>query len=125
MRLKIDLLELVLAATDGSLGAVELQWDRRAALGVVMAAAGYPGAPRTGDVIDGLPPPAEDLMVFHAGTALGDDGRLLSTGGRVLCVTALGESVKLAQQRAYEAVQAIHFDGAQWRRDIGHRALRP
>ena len=125
MRLKSDLLELFLAATDGSLGSVELQWDRRAALGVVMAAAGYPGTPRRGDVIDGLPLPAEDLMVFHAGTALGDDGRLVTTGGRVLCVTALGESVKLAQQRAYEGVQAIQFDGAQWRRDIGHRALRP
>jgi phosphoribosylamine--glycine ligase len=124
MRLKSDLLELFLAATDGTLGSVDLQWDRRVALGVVMAAANYPGPPRTGDAVTGLPAPADDLMVFHAGTRRLDDGTVVTSGGRVLCVTALGESVKLAQQRAYEGAQAIHFDGAQWRRDIGHRAIR-
>ena len=123
MRLKSDLFELLMAATDGTLDKVQLQWDRRTALGVVMAAAGYPAAPRKGDVISGSPPPAEDLKVFHAGTTL-VDGRLQASGGRVLCVTALGDSVKIAQQRAYEGVRAIHFDGAQYRKDIGHRALK-
>ena len=96
--------------------------DRRAALGVVMAAHGYPGAPRAGDAITGLPPDADDLMVFHAGTAL-QGGQVVTAGGRVLCVTALGDSVKVAQQRAYDAVGAIAFDGAQYRRDIGRRAI--
>jgi phosphoribosylamine--glycine ligase len=123
MRLKSDLLELLLHATDCTLDKVELQWDRRVALGVVMAAAGYPMAPRKGDPIEGLPAPAEDLRVFHAGTAE-HDGRLLTSGGRVLCVTALGEKVKTAQQRAYDAVGAIRFDGAIFRSDIGHRALK-
>ena len=123
MRLKSDLFELLMAATDRTLDKVQLQWDRRTALGVVMAAAGYPAAPRKGDVISGSPPPAEDLKVFHAGTTL-VDGRLQASGGRVLCVTALGDSVKLAQQRAYEGVRAITFDGAQYRKDIGHRALK-
>ena len=123
MRLKSDLFELLGAAIDGKLDQTELQWDRRTALGVVMAAAGYPAAPRKGDVISGSPPPAEDLKVFHAGTTL-VDGRLQASGGRVLCVTALGDSVKLAQQRAYEGVRAITFDGAQYRKDIGHRALK-
>ena len=123
MRLKSDLFELLMAATDGTLDKVQLQWDRRTALGVVMAAAGYPATPRKGDIISGNPPPAEDLKVFHAGTTL-VDGRLQASGGRVLCVTALGDSVKIAQQRAYEGVRAIHFDGAQYRKDIGHRALK-
>jgi phosphoribosylamine--glycine ligase len=123
MRLKSDLFEVLMHATGGTLDQVELQWDRRTALGVVMAAAGYPVAPRKGDVITGGPPPADDLKVFHAGTQR-VDGRLVTSGGRVLCVTALGDSVKLAQQRAYEGVRAIHFDGAQWRSDIGHRAIR-
>jgi len=122
MRLKSDLLELLMHATDGTLSKAELQWDRRTALGVVMAAAGYPAAPRKGDPISGLPAAADDLKVFHAGTSLAD-GKLVASGGRVLCVTALGDSVRLAQQRAYEGVRAIHFSGAQWRSDIGHRAL--
>ncbi len=124
MRLKSDLFDVLMSATDGSLDKVELQWDRRFALGVVMAAHGYPMSPRKGDVITGAHTAtggAEDAMVFHAGTALND--KLVVTGGRVLCVTALGESAKLAQQRAYEVVQRIHFDGAHWRHDIGHRAL--
>ena len=127
MRLKSDLFELLMQATEGALDQAVLQWDRRAALGVVMAAAGYPDPPRAGDAIAGLPPAtagsAADLQVFHAGTAL-KDGEVVTSGGRVLCVTALGDSVRLAQQRALEAVRTIHFDGAQWRNDIGHRAIK-
>ncbi len=123
MRLKSDLFELLWHATDGTLDQVELQWDRRTALGVVMAAAGYPAAPRKGDRVQVDVAGAEDLQVFHAGTTL-TDGELRTSGGRVLCVTALGDSVKLAQQRAYDAIAGIHFDGAQWRTDIGHRALK-
>ncbi len=123
MRLKSDLVDVLLQATGGTLDQVELQWDRRIALGVVMAAAGYPQAPRKGDAITGLPADAEDARVFHAGTeAVGDELRV--SGGRVLCVTALGDSVKLAQQRAYALLQPIHFDGKQVRRDIGHRAIK-
>jgi len=123
MRLKSDLYDVMMAATSGSLDQVELQWDRRTALGVVMAAAGYPLNPRKGDAITGLPREAEDAMVFHAGTTQrGKD--IVSAGGRVLCVTALADTVKAAQQRAYEAAQGIRFDGAQYRRDIGHRAVR-
>ena len=124
MRLKSDLFELLWHATEGTLDQVELQWDRRFALGVVMAAAGYPQAPRAGDALDGLPEPQPDAHVFHAGTTLGADGVPRTSGGRVLCVTALGESAKLAQQRAYEVLAPIRFEGAQWRRDIGHRAVR-
>jgi phosphoribosylamine--glycine ligase len=128
MRLKTDLFEILMRATapPGSaetLADMELEWDRRVALGVVMAAHGYPLEPRRGDVITGLPPDADDAMVFHAGTAL-QGGSLLTAGGRVLCATALGDSVKAAQQRAYEVLETIEFDGAQWRRDIGHRAIR-
>jgi phosphoribosylamine--glycine ligase len=123
MRLKSDLLEVLLHATDGTLDQAELQWDRRVALGVVMAAAGYPLAPRKGDAITGLPAPAEDLRVFHAGTAEAD-GQLVTSGGRVLCVTALGDKLSLAQARAYDALAGIRFDGAQFRTDIGHRALK-
>ena len=123
MRLKSDLVEVLLHATDGTLDQVELQWDRRFALGVVLAAAGYPAAPRKGDLITGLPADSEDAMVFHAGTAL-EGGKLRVTGGRVLCVTALGESAKLAQARAYDALRDIHIDGVLYRRDIGHRAIK-
>jgi phosphoribosylamine--glycine ligase len=123
MRLKSDLFELLLHAADGTLDQAELQWDRRTALGVVMAAAGYPGQPRGGDAISGLPAGSDDLQVFHAGTSL-RDGQLVTSGGRVLCVTALGDSVRIAQGRALAAVRAIRFEGAQWRNDIGHRALR-
>ena len=124
MRLKSDLVDVFLQATDGTLDQVELLWDRRVALGVVMAAAGYPLSPRKGDEITGLPSPVADAMVFHAGTAQAGKGTVTS-GGRVLCVTALGDSVKLAQQRAYEVLNGIRFDGAQFRRDIGHRAIKP
>jgi phosphoribosylamine---glycine ligase len=122
MRLRSDFFDVMMAATSESLDKVDLQWDRRTALGVVMAAAGYPLAPRKGDVITGLPKPADDAMVFHAGTAE-QDGQTVTTGGRVLCVTTLADSVRAAQQRAYDLIRGIHFDGAQYRRDIGHRAL--
>ncbi len=123
MRLKSDLVDVLGAAIDGKLDQVEMQWDRRPALGVVMAAHGYPEDPRKGDAINGLPADADDAMVFHAGTAL-KDGVPHTTGGRVLCVTALADSVKLAQQRVYDVARGIHFDGAQYRRDIGHRAIK-
>ncbi|MFN4003739.1 MAG: phosphoribosylamine--glycine ligase [Hylemonella sp.] len=123
MRLKSDLLDVLLAATEGRLDAVELEWDRRTALGVVLAAHGYPLDPRKGDVITGLPPDADDAVVFHAGTTL-RDGQVLTAGGRVLCATALGDTVRQAQQRAYELVAQIRFDGMQYRRDIGHRAIK-
>ena len=124
MRLKSDLVDVMLAACDGKLDQFELQWDRRTALGVVMAAAGYPEAPRKGDVITGLPAAADDAMVFHAGTQLGDDGQPVTSGGRVLCVTVLADSVKQAQQKVYDVARGIHFDGAQYRRDIGFRAIK-
>ncbi|MDM0041014.1 phosphoribosylamine--glycine ligase [Variovorax sp. J22G21] len=122
MRLKSDLFEVLWHATDGTLDQVELEWDRRTALGVVMAAHGYPLSPRKGDLINGLPPEAPDAVVFHAGTAM-EDGEIRTSGGRVLCVTVLADSVKQAQHRAYEVAARIHFDGAQYRRDIGFRAL--
>ena len=123
MRLKSDFYDVMMAATSGHLDTVDLEWDRRTALGVVMAAAGYPLSPRKGDAITGLAKGTEDAMVFHAGTAQkGND--IVTSGGRVLCVTVLADSVKAAQAHAYEICQGIHFDGAQYRRDIGHRAVR-
>ena len=123
LRLKSDLLELIEAAIDGKLSQMEAEWDRRAGLGVVLAAHGYPEEPRKGDMVTGLPAPADDCRVFHAGTRLeGKD--VVTNGGRVLCVTALGDSVRMARSRAYEAVDRIRFDGMQYRRDIGHRALK-
>jgi len=123
MRLKSDLVEVMLAATSEKLDTVELEWDRRTALGVVMAAAGYPMNPRKGDVITGLPKDELDAMVFHAGT-MAYEGQTLSSGGRVLCVTVLADSVKQAQLKAYEMAKGIHFDGQQYRRDIGFRAIK-
>ena len=123
MRLKSDLLDVMLAATSEKLDTVELEWDRRVALGVVMAAAGYPANPRKGDVITGLPKDELDAMVFHAGTTA-KEGETLSSGGRVLCVTVLADSVKQAQQKAYEVAKGIHFDGQQYRKDIGFRAIK-
>jgi phosphoribosylamine---glycine ligase len=124
MRLKTDLVDVMLHATSGALDASPMEWDRHVALGVVMAAQGYPEAPRKGDAITGLPAARDDAVVFHAGTARDADGTLRTSGGRVLCVTALGDSVKTAQQRAYEHLSAIRFDGAQYRRDIGWRAIK-
>jgi phosphoribosylamine--glycine ligase len=123
MRLKSDLLELLECALEGRIDAAHAEWDRRAALGVVLAAAGYPGEPRRGDPIEGIPAPTEDCRVFHAGTRR-EDGRLFSAGGRVLCVTALGDSLRIARARAYETVERIRFAGMQYRRDIGQRGLR-
>jgi len=127
MRLKTDLVDVLMAATEpgphGKLDEVELQWDRRTALGVVLAAHGYPMNPRKGDAITGIPKESEDAAVFHAGTTL-QDGTVLTSGGRVLCVTALADSVKQAQQRAYQVVDEIQFDGMQFRRDIGYRAVK-
>ena len=123
VRLKSDLVELIDGALEGRLEHAEADWDRRSALGVVLAAAGYPEAPRKGDRIDGLPKPSADCRVFHAGTRL-EGKNVLTNGGRVLCVTALGDSVKMARATAYEAVERIRFAGAQFRRDIGARALK-
>ena len=127
MRLKTDLVDVMLAATEpgphGKLDEVELQWDRRTALGVVLAAHGYPLTPRKGDVITGIPKEADDACVFHAGTVV-KDGDLLTSGGRVLCVTALADNLRLAQQRAYEVTAGVRFDGMQYRTDIGHRGVK-
>ena len=123
LRLKSDLSVLMEHAIDGTLDKVEAEWDRRTALGVVMAAANYPDTPRNGDVINGLPKKQlDDAHVFHAGTTM-QDGKVVTSGGRVLCVTALGDMVKMAQKRAYEIADTIHFDGCQMRRDIGYRAI--
>ena len=122
MRLRSNFAQVLLAATRGELDRVQLDWDPRVALGVVMAAHGYPLTPRKGDAITGLPADEADRVVFHAGTA-DQDGSVVVSGGRVLCVTALADTVAQAQRRAYEVVDAIHFDGMQCRRDIGYRAL--
>jgi phosphoribosylamine---glycine ligase len=123
MRLKSDLLTLLQQAVAGNLDKAEAQWDRRFALGVVMASANYPASPKIGDEITGLPKDLEDAYVFHAGTKL-VNGKAITSGGRVLCVTALGETVKFAQQKAYRIIEDIHFDGAQYRSDIGYRAIK-
>ena len=123
LRLKTDLVSLVEHAVDGTLDQADTEWDRRTALGVVMAAANYPETPRTGDIISGLPRDLQDAHVFHAGTKL-VDGQVTTSGGRVLCVTALGETVKYAQARAYQIAEDIRFAGSQMRSDIGYRALK-
>jgi phosphoribosylamine--glycine ligase len=122
MRLKSDLVGLLEHAIDGTLDQAQVLWDRRPALGVVVAAHGYPDQPRTGDAIGGLPDETEETVVFHAGTRH-DNGHLYTSGGRVLCVTALGENLRTARRRAYEAVARVQIDGAQFRQDIGLRAL--
>jgi len=122
-RLKSDLVTVMEHAINGTLDTVELEWDRRTAVGVVMAAAGYPDSPRKGDVIDGIPPETPECVTFHAGTSI-EDGKLQTNGGRVLCVVGLGDSIKMAQKQAYETVDKIHFNGAQFRRDIGWRGLK-
>ncbi len=122
-RLKSDLVSVMEHAVNTTLDAVELEWDRRTAVGVVMAAEGYPDSPRKGDVIDGIPAETPESVTFHAGTTLAD-GKLVTNGGRVLCVVGLGDSVKMAQKQAYDAVDQIHFNGAQFRRDIGWRATK-
>ena len=122
MRLKSDLVDLLEHGINGTLDRVDAEWDRRVALGVVLAAAGYPDDPRRGDAISGLDHASDGCKVFHAGTSL-VDGKVVTSGGRVLCVTALGDTVRHAQRNAYAAVARIHFDGMQYRTDIGHRAL--
>jgi len=122
-RLKTDLLTVMEHAVNGTLDAVELEWDRRTAVGVVLAAHGYPDAPVKGAAIEGIPAETPESVTFHAGTTL-VDGVLQVSGGRVLCVVGLGDSVRMAQKQAYETVDKIHFDGAQLRRDIGWRGLK-
>jgi phosphoribosylamine--glycine ligase len=125
-RLKTDLVDVLLAATATNAEArfddFELEWDRRTAIGVVLAAHGYPMSPRKGDAVTGLPQDTDDVVVFHAGTQM-QDGQVVTSGGRVLCVTALGGTLKLAQQQAYDTIKGIHFDGVQYRTDIGYRAM--
>jgi phosphoribosylamine--glycine ligase len=123
LRLKTDFVSLLEHAVEGTLDQVTVDWDRRYALGVVMASANYPDTPRTGDQITGLPKDLQEAHVFHAGTTL-TDGKVLTSGGRVLCVTALGETVKYAQLRAYQIAEEIQFDGSQMRTDIGYKALK-
>ena len=122
-RLQSDLVHALDHAVDGTLNEVELDWDRRTALGVVLAAHHYPDTPRNGDVITGIPADTEDQLTFHAGTKL-QDGKLITSGGRVLCVVGLSDTVRGAQQKAYEAIAKIHFDGMQYRKDIGYRAVK-
>ncbi|MDB5794459.1 MAG: purD [Noviherbaspirillum sp.] len=122
-RLKTDLVTVMEHAVNGTIDSVALEWDRRTALGVVMAAAGYPDSPRKGDLITGIPEETADCVTFHAGTAVRNN-QLVTTGGRVLCVVGLGDNVKIAQKHAYETVDRIRFDGAQFRRDIGWRAVK-
>jgi len=127
MRLRGDFARIIEHAIDGTLDNIDIEWDRRCALGVVLAATNYPDDPRRGDPIHGLPAQGNavdsDCVVFHAGTQAGDGGQTLTAGGRVLCVTALGDSVRVAQSRAYRAIETVGFDGMQLRRDIGHRAI--
>jgi phosphoribosylamine--glycine ligase len=123
MRLKSDLVELIEHGINGTLDQIDADWDRRVALGVVIAAGGYPDNPKRGDVVRGLGARYEDAHVFHAGTSL-QDGNVVTSGGRVFCVTALGDTVKIAQKRAYEVAEDIVFDGMQMRRDIGWRAIK-
>jgi phosphoribosylamine---glycine ligase len=122
MRLRSDFVDLIEQAVIGTLDKVEAEWDRRAALGIVLAAAGYPESPRKGDAITGLPKDEDDFHVFHAGTEQ-KGGEVVTSGGRVLCVTALGDKVKMAADRAYEVAAKIRFEGMQYRKDIGHRAI--
>lgn len=121
-RLKSDFVHVLERAVNGQLNDIELEWDRRTALGVVMAASGYPDAPVSGAQITGIPAETQDSVVFHAGTCL-DHGNIVVGGGRVLCVVGLGDNIKVAQKQAYDVVDVIKFTGAQARRDIGWRAI--
>ena len=122
-RLRSDLVNALDHAVDGTLNEVDLEWDRRTALGVVLAAYNYPDTPRNGDVITGVPADTEDQLTFHAGTKL-TDGKLMTSGGRVMCIVGLSDTVRGAQQKAYESISKIHFDGMQYSKDIGYRAIK-
>lgn len=122
-RLRSDLVNALDHAVDGTLNEVELEWDQRTALGVVLAAYNYPTAPRNGDLITGIPADTEDQLTFHAGTTL-QDGKLVTSGGRVMCVVGLADTVRGAQRKAYDAISRIQFDGMQYRKDIGYRAIK-
>ena len=123
MRVKSDLVDAVEHAINGTLDQADIVWDRRTALGVVMAAHNYPGTPRAGDAIEGLPQDDDTCMVFHAGTRM-EGTSAVTSGGRVLCVSALGDSVRMARERAYATVERVRFAGSQYRTDIGWRALK-
>ena len=123
-RLKSDLAFVLEHAVNGTLDTIELEWDRRVALGVVMAAAGYPENPQKGAVISGIPDESENCIVFHAGTRLDNEGKLLTSGGRVLCVVGLADTMRMAQKNVYDTVESIYFEGVQYRHDIGWRALK-
>ena len=122
-RLRSDLVNALDHAVDGTLNEVDLEWDRRTALGVVLAAYNYPDTPRNGDVITGVPADTEDQLTFHAGTKL-TDGKLMTSGGRVMCIVGLSDTVRGAQQKAYNVIEKIQFDGMQYRQDIGYRAIK-
>jgi phosphoribosylamine--glycine ligase len=122
IRLQSDLVKLCDAALDKTLDQVSAQWDPRPAIGIVLAAGGYPASYNKGDIISDLPAATSELKVFHAGTAL-KDGKITTNGGRVLCVTALGDSVKDAQTKAYQGCQSISWNGMFYRHDIGYRAI--
>lgn len=122
-RLKSDFAQLVSAGIDGNLDKISAEWDERPALGVVLAATGYPSSPRKGDVINGIPAEDNSSKTFHAGTKLNEKNDIVTAGGRVLCCVGLGEDLKQARDKAYELVEKIHFDGCQYRTDIGYRAL--
>ena len=122
-RLKTDLLMIMERAVNGTLDEIELKWDRRTALGVVVASEGYPDSPTTGREVTGIPKDSESCIVFQAGTELAD-GKLLTSGGRVLCVVSLADTMRMAQKIAYETIQNISFDGMQYRTDIGWRAIK-
>ncbi len=123
MRLQSDLVELCLAACDGKLEGETIQWDQRASLGVVMAAAGYPDSYAKGEAIENIPPETDNGKVFHAGTTRDADGKILSNGGRVLCAVGLGDDIADAQRQAYAIVEKIAWDSAYYRTDIGFKAL--
>ena len=123
MRVKNDFVNLFAAATQGNMDQVQIDWDPRSAIGVVLAAHNYPADPRLGDVITGLPEDNHEVMVFHAGTKLVDD-KITTSGGRVLCVTTLGDSIEEARQKAYNTIESIKFDGMQFRKDIAWRAIK-
>ena len=123
-RLKSDLADLLEAGIAGKLDGVAAEWLPQTAVGVVLAAAGYPDTPRKGDIISGLDEADQTGKVFHAGTEADTEGRILTNGGRVLCVVGLGDDVAAAKAQAYQALEAVHFDGMQYRRDIADKAIK-